>query len=255
MAAALAATVLGAGCGGGGGGDGNAGATGGAEAAPAVTYVTPSNNAAGVGTNSPVTVSFSKPMNRESLDAAITLVDAQTGAALPLQGLSYDAENKIATVTPLQPLQADGRVRATVSTAAKDAGGNAMDADYAWTFGTAAGTDTTAPEVSSHSPADGAAGVKLNTHVAMSFSEPMNAVSLQGAFGLSRAGVAVPGKLATSARPRCSPPLRRWRRRPTTSPPCAARPATWPATPWSRTTPGSSRPLPAPTARRPASWR
>ena len=196
MAAALAATVLGAGCGGGGGGDGNAGATGGAEAAPAVTYVTPSNNAAGVGTNSPVTVSFSKPMNRESLATAITLVDAQTGAALPLQGLSYDAENKIATVTPLQPLQADGRVRATVSTAAKDAGGNAMDADYAWTFGTAAGTDTTAPEVSSHSPADGAAGVKLNTHVAMSLSEPMNAVSLQGAFGLSRAGVAVPGKLA-----------------------------------------------------------
>ena len=194
MAALLAATVLAAGCGGDGGGD--AGTTDGAGAAPAVTYVTPSNNAAGVGTNSPVTVSFSKPMNRDSLDAAITLVDARTGAALPLQGVSYDDANKIATVTPRQPLQADGSVRAKVSTAAKDANGNALDADYTWTFGTAAGADHTAPVVSSHSPANGAAGVKVNTHVAMSFSEPMNAASLQGAFVLRRAGEAVPGKLA-----------------------------------------------------------
>jgi hypothetical protein len=193
LAAVLTATALTAGCGGGGG---DADTAGGDSTAPAVTYVTPSNRAEGVGTHTPVTVSFSKPMNRESLAAAVTLVDANTGTTLPLQGVRYDEANKIATVTPSQPLPADGSVRATVSTAAKDANGNALDAEYAWTFGTAVGADTTAPAVSSHSPADGATQVPLNAHVAMSFSEPMDAVSLDRAFVLRRAGVPVAGKLA-----------------------------------------------------------
>ena len=191
--ALLSAGALAAGCGGGGGGDDLETPAG--TAAPAVTYVTPSNNAAGVGTNTPVTVSFSQPMNRASLDAALTLVDQQTGLAVPLQGVAYDATNHIATVTPQQPLHAGGTYRATVSAAATGADGKAMDSGYAWSFGTASGADTIAPEVSSHAPRAGQGGVAVNAHIAMSFSEPMNAASLHGAFMLTRAGVPVPGKL------------------------------------------------------------
>lgn len=164
--------------------------------APAVTYVTPSNSAGSVGTNSRLTVTFSEPMDEASLAAAIGLADTQTGAPVALGGVAYDAANRIATVTPQQPLAANREFRATVTSAARDRSGNAMAGDYAWSFGTAAGADTTPPRVSSHSPADGAAGVALNAHIAMSFSEPMDVASVEGAFVLTRGATVVPGRLA-----------------------------------------------------------
>jgi hypothetical protein len=190
-AALLAAMFALAACGG-GGGDTSVADT----VAPAVTYVTPSNSAGNVGTNSRLTVTFSEPMSEASLAAAIGLADVQTGAPVALGGVAYDAANRIATVTPQQPLEANREFRATVSAAARDSSGNAMASDYAWSFGTAAGADTTPPAVSSHSPADGAAGVALNARVAMSFSEPMDAASVEGAFVLTRGTTVVLGRLA-----------------------------------------------------------
>jgi len=190
--ALLATLITLAGCGGGdGASDGAATDT----VAPAVTYVAPSNNAASVGTNSRLTVSFSEPMNEASLGTAIDLVDAQTGDRVPLRGVVYDAANRIATVTPQAPLAAERSYRAVVSDAATDISGNRLGA-YAWSFGTAAGADATAPTVSSHSPADGAASVALGAQVAMSFSEPMDAASLDDAFVLTSGATVVPGRLA-----------------------------------------------------------
>jgi Bacterial Ig-like domain len=189
-AALLAVMVALAGCGGGGGADAPD------TFAPAVTYVTPSNNAASVGTNSRLTVTFSEPMSEASLAAAISLADAQTGAPVALGSVSYDAANRIATVAPQQPLAASREYRATVGASARDGSGNALGSDYAWTFGTAAGADTTPPAVSSHSPANAAAGVVLNARVAMSFSEPMDVASVEGAFVLTRGAAVVPGRLA-----------------------------------------------------------
>jgi methionine-rich copper-binding protein CopC len=189
--ALLAAMTALAACGGGGGAEDAPDTT-----APAVTYVTPSNNAAGAGTNSRLTVTFSEPMSAPSLAAAIVLADAQTGAPVALGSVAYDAANRIATVTPQQPLAPSREYRATVTSAARDTSGNAITSDYAWAFGTAAGADTTPPAVSSHSPADGAAGVALNARIAMSFSEPMDVASVEAAFVLTRGTTVVPGRLA-----------------------------------------------------------
>lgn len=193
-AAVLTALILVVGCG--GGGEADAGGSAGSRVAPSVTYVTPVSDAKQVGTQTPLTVSFSKPMNAGSLDTAVALVDTNSGATVPLQGVSYDATNRIATFTPQQPLQPDGSYRATVSSTARDSDGNALDSAYSWGFGTAAGPDTTPPSVSSHAPGSGASGVALNADVAMSFSEPMNVASLNDAFVLTRGGVAVAGRLA-----------------------------------------------------------
>lgn len=187
--ALLAAAVV-AGCGGGGEDDVATDIV-----APAVTYVAPANNAASVGTNSRLSVTFSKPMDAASLGAALGLVDAHSGERVPLGHVAYDADNRIATVTPQAPLTAERSYRAAVSDAATDTRGNRLSG-YAWAFGTAAGADTAAPTVSSHSPASGAANVALGAHVAMSFSEPMDAASLNGAFVLMRGTTAVPGRLA-----------------------------------------------------------
>lgn len=191
LATLLAVMTTLAACGGGGGAE-DAPDT----IAPSVSYATPSNNAASVGTNSRLTVTFSEPMSEASLAAAISVADAQTDAPVALGSVAYDAANRIATVTPQQPLAPSRSYRATVSSAARDSSGNAMASDYAWTFGTAAGADTTPPTVSSHSPADGATGVVLNARVAMSFSEPMDVASVEAAFMLTRGATVVPGRLA-----------------------------------------------------------
>jgi hypothetical protein len=62
-------------------------------------------------------------------------------------------------------------------------------------FGTAAGAESTPPAINSRSPAAGATGVVLNARVTMSFSEPMDAASVQGAFMLMRGAAVVPGRL------------------------------------------------------------
>jgi Bacterial Ig-like domain len=192
LATLLAVMTTLAACGGGGGGGDDAPDT----IAPTVTYVTPSNNAASVGTNSRLTVTFSEPMSEASLAAAIALADAQTDAPVALGSVAYDAANRIATVTPQQPLAPSRAYRASVSAAARDSNGNAMAGGYAWTFGTAAGADTTPPTVNSHSPADGATGVVLNTRMALSFSEPMDVASVEAAFVLMRGPAEVRGRLA-----------------------------------------------------------
>lgn len=196
-AVALAFSLV-AGCGGGGGGDGidRPPIFEPDRVAPTVTYVTPSNNAADVGTNSRVTVTFSAPMSEASLASALTLSDAQSEAPVALQGVAYDAVNKMATLTPRAPLAAGRAYRATVSTAAKDTSGTAVASSYTWTFGTAAGADTEAPTLTSHSPAVGATSVATNAAVAMAFSEPMDVASVGVAFSLSNGSNPVPGTLA-----------------------------------------------------------
>ena len=180
----------------GGGGDGDTSATAARDkVAPAVTYAAPSHNAQDVGTNTQLTITFSEPMDEASLAAAIRLVD-DGDTPVPLRDVVFDAENNIVTITPQAPLTPDRVYRAGVSTAAKDLAGHALAQAYDWSFGTAAGADTTAPTVTSFAPADRKTNVSTRGAVAMSFSEPMDAASVDAAFALSVSGKPVAGRLA-----------------------------------------------------------
>lgn len=201
--ALLWATLLAAGCGGGGGGGGSSSGQGGGAGPdasaldrdmPTVTYVTPSNGAAGVGTNARLTVSFSEPMNPGSVASALSLVDEASGAAVA-QRVDYDAANHIATLTPQTALAASGSYRAEVSTAAKDLAGKTLASAYTWRFGTAAAADSVAPRVTSYAPAAGATRVPTRSAVAMAFSEPMDAASVGRAFTLRCNGAVVAGRM------------------------------------------------------------
>ncbi len=61
-----------------------------------------------------------------------------------------------------------------------------------WVGLTQRGSDTTAPTVSSFSPADAAIGVQPGTNVSVTFSEAMDHASTQSAFSLVKAGDATP---------------------------------------------------------------
>ena len=82
--------------------------------APAVTYVAPANNAASVGTNSRLSVTFSKPMDAASLGAALGLVDAHSGERVALGSVAYDADNRIAT--PVDTFSSGDTIHASVET-------------------------------------------------------------------------------------------------------------------------------------------
>lgn len=192
-ASILLASALLAGCGG-GGADGDAVNTD--RSRPSITYATPSNNEQGVPTNGKVTVTFSEAMSPSSLKAAVALSDTSSNDDVALQEIKFDTVNNIATVTPEQPLQGQRTYKLRVSTAATDLAGNALATRYESSFSTAATASTSAPTVSSWAPRDGETGVGTNSAVAMSFSTPMDAASVEAALVLSD-GVAatVPGSM------------------------------------------------------------
>lgn len=183
LKAVFAATVLGAlaaGCGGGGGGT-SAGDT----VAPTVLFTTPAHNASAIGTNSSLTITFSEAIDPSTVtNATIVLADRTGGFPVNLTGLSYDATNRIATLTPAA-LTGGHVYDAQVTTNVRDLAGNRLASPYTWSFTTAAGPDVTAPTVTSTSPLHGATGVGTNASIAMTFSEPMNVASIESAFSLN----------------------------------------------------------------------
>ena len=99
-----------------------------------------------------------------------------------------------ATFTPAANLTASVPYTATISTGVRDAAGNPIAAAYTWTFTTGTTTDTTAPTVSSTTPLDAASGVSLNSNIAATFSEAVNAATITPtSFTLMQGTSAVPG--------------------------------------------------------------
>jgi len=99
---------------------------------PTVTARTPATGATGVATTSPVTATFSEPV--QSGTAAIVLKDA--GNATVPGSLTFDAAASKATFTPTAALAASTSYTVTVN-GAKDLAGNVM-ATTSWSFTTAA---------------------------------------------------------------------------------------------------------------------
>jgi len=82
------------------------------------------------------------------------------------------SSSSTATFQPRDSLAPDTTFTATVGTGAKDLAGNALQSPRVWSFNTG-GLDTTAPTVTSTSPADAARNVPVKTRVTATFSEAM----------------------------------------------------------------------------------
>lgn len=97
---------------------------------PTVSSIIPSNGAAGVSVNAPITVTFD-----EAVDAALINTDTFTLSNGVMGDVSYS--DKVATFTPLTPLAYNTTYTATITTGVKDLAGNAMTVPYTWSFTTA----------------------------------------------------------------------------------------------------------------------
>ncbi|WP_457425373.1 ice-binding family protein [Roseateles sp. P5_E7] len=153
-----------------------------------------------VATNTRVTATFSEPMTSASLTGAFTLA---CPAGTPVSAaVSYDAATRTATLTPAAVLPARTLCVATVSTAAQDATGVALAANFVWSFTTGSPPETTRPTVLLTVPALGAVNVANNTKVTAAFSEDMNPATISGtSFSVTNTtlGAAVAGTVTYSA--------------------------------------------------------
>lgn len=143
---------------------------------PTVGSVVPADSASGVLISSSVSVIFSEAMAAASIDGAtFELRDASgdpVAASVTCAAGSYKA-----TLEPTSDLDYNTIYSAHVkgdSSGVKDLAGNALAADYMWTFTTET-PDLTPPTVSSVMPVDGVTRLRRATRATARFSEAMDA--------------------------------------------------------------------------------
>jgi len=94
---------------------------------PAVTKVTPANNATNIAPTANVTATFSESMRAGSINAnTVKLKKAGTTATIPAT-VTYSASIRRAVLNPSANLVSGAKYIATVTTGAKDSAGNSLD--------------------------------------------------------------------------------------------------------------------------------
>ena len=139
-------------------------------APPTVVSDTP---ASGLCPSTVVTATFSAAMNPATIN---TTTFTLTGpGATPVTGVvTYAAST--ATFTPASALTLNTLYSATITTGAQDTFGNALARNFVWTFTT--GAAPCAPTVISTAPPNISSGICPNSLVVATFSEAMNAATL-----------------------------------------------------------------------------
>jgi YD repeat-containing protein len=157
---------------------------------PKVLMVSPANGAADIGLNAAVVLTFSKSLNRNTINGN-TVGLLVNGNKLGIGILSVSADNRTVILTA-GTLPASSAVTVVATTEVQDLYGNGL-ANFQSQFMTAAAFDTTHPSVVAQRPGNGATGVPLNSSVVLYVSEAMNASTVQGAVHVSQNGVLASG--------------------------------------------------------------
>ncbi|WGV27942.1 DUF4082 domain-containing protein [Halotia branconii] len=146
---------------------------------PTISSTTPSNGATGVSNGTSVTVTFSEAMDSATINGS-TFELRRANNTLVSANVTYNTANRIATLIPSSSLTASTTYTATIkggTTGVKDQAGNALAANYIWSF-TTASADTTPPTVSSTTPSNGATGVSNGISITATFNEAMDSATV-----------------------------------------------------------------------------
>jgi hypothetical protein len=141
---------------------------------PTVISTVPANGATGVAFNTKLSATFSEVMDPSSINATTFIVKQGTTSIAGI--VTYSGVT--ATFSPAANLAPNTLYTATITTGAKDLGGNALTSNYVWSFTTGAASDVTPPTVISTDPANGATGVVLDKKIMATFSEAMDPLTI-----------------------------------------------------------------------------
>ena len=138
---------------------------------PAVSSVSPSDNASGVALNVKPSVTFNQAVTGSSVVFAL-----KSAAGASVSGsVAHDATTNTSTFTPASALEYGTTYTATVS-GATNSTGQTMSAPYSWTFTTVAAP--AAPAVSAVSPPNNASGVPLDVRPTATFNQQVSGSSV-----------------------------------------------------------------------------
>ncbi len=160
---------------------------------PSVIFTVPTTSQTDVAITTDVQVAFSEAIDFATLtNSTFDLRDSS--ATVVASSLTYDSATRLARLTPQSPLAFDEAYTAVVRggpAGVADLAGNAMSADYSWTFFTSA-PDTTSPTVTATTPVDGSVDVGSFSNVTATFSETLDATTVNATtFELRDAGGAL----------------------------------------------------------------
>jgi hypothetical protein len=144
------------------------------ETPPTVISTSPVNGATEVPITSVITITFSETIDSSTFDS--TTFTLRNGESDVAGTITFDGA--LVTFTPSANLAYSTTYTATITTGVMDLAGNPMSADYSWTFTTGEAPDTTPPTVMAVSPGNSATGVAVTTTVTATFSEAMDASSI-----------------------------------------------------------------------------
>jgi len=175
MLIALAIGIIPNGCGGSSSSSDSSGSSG-DTTRPTVISTIPANLATGVLLNRNITATFSEAMDPATITTTtFTLLNGIT----PIAGaVTYTAASKTATFNPTSDLAISTEYTANITIGVKDLAGNTLAITRTWSFTTGSATDSTAPVVTSTSPANIATGVFLNASIDATFSEAMDSSTI-----------------------------------------------------------------------------
>ncbi len=156
--------------------------------------------------NQVVSANFSEAMNPATINSTtFTLTYVAAGVTTSVPGLvAYAAIGNQLVFMPTANLQASTTYTATITTGAQDLAGDALAANYVWTFQTSSVLNTNAPELVMTVPASGATAVPINQAVSVTFTEAMNPLTLTNATfqlytGTAASGTPIPATITYDA--------------------------------------------------------
>jgi hypothetical protein len=139
---------------------------------PAVSNVSPSNNAVDVLVDTKVVVTFNKPMNASTINSSTFTVTPPGGSPVAAS-VSYDDVANKATLSPSSQLAFNMAYTVNVSSGVEDITSNGLTA-FTSTFTTVKDPDADLPTIISSVPANGATNVAANEPLSVTFSEAMD---------------------------------------------------------------------------------
>ncbi len=137
---------------------------------PTVLSVAPANNSTEIPINTKINVIFNEKMDASSINANTFTIGGVTGA------ITYNGV--IASFTPSASLENNIKYTANITTGAKDNAGNGIATSYIWKFTTTPISDITPPTIINRNPPDKSTNILTNTSITATFSEPMDASTI-----------------------------------------------------------------------------
>lgn len=156
---------------------------------PTVVVTNPDNGTINVPLDQAISVVFNEEMNATTFNQSSFILQ---GSTLVAGTVSFSGST--ALFTPTNPLSPNTTYTGTIKTLVKDIMGNALQADYVWTFSTGS---TITPMVVTTDPANNATNVFLNKIVAVNFNMAMNHSTINTSnFTLKQGTTAVAGTVS-----------------------------------------------------------